>query len=287
MPGREELVAANLPDYPAPERAVAALHALCDYAAWLRKPLRVLTHFPVNRRRVERIINRHVRTGQLQIGEAYAKAVLRAYDFIVPPGQVAGDVEQAVEAADKIGYPVAMKIVSAEIIHKSDVGGVKLNLDSPQGVRDAFDLMMLRIRQAFPQSRLEGVYIEKMCRNGREVILGMTRDPQFGPMLMFGLGGIFVEVMKDVAFHIAPITEGEAIQMLEGTRSFGLLKGVRGQSSVDLGAIATSLQRISQLVTDFPQIKELDINPFIVGETGSQSIAADARITLAAVRKGK
>ena len=287
MPGREELVAANLPDYPAPERAVAALRALCDYAAWLRKPLRVLTHFPVNRRRVERIIHRHVRTGQLQIGEAYAKAVLRAYDFNVPPGQVAGDVEEAVEAADKIGYPVAMKIVSPDIIHKSDVGGVKLNLDSPQDVRDAFDLMMLRIGQHFPEARLEGVYVEQMCRRGREVILGMTRDPQFGPMLMFGLGGIFVEVMKDVAFHIAPITEEEAIQMLEGTRSFGLLKGARGQSSVDLQAIATSLQRISQLVTDFPQIKELDINPFIVGETGSESIAADARITLAAEGKGK
>jgi acetyl coenzyme A synthetase (ADP forming)-like protein len=287
MPGREELVAANLPDYPAPERAVAALRALCDYAAWLRKPPRVLTHFPVNRRRVERIINRHVRTGQFQVGEAYAKAILRAYDFNIPPGQVAGDVEQAVEAAGKIGYPVAMKIVSPDIIHKSDVDGVKLTLNSPQDVRDAFDLMMLRIGQHFPEARLEGVYVEKMCRRGREVILGMTRDSQFGPMLMFGLGGIFVEVMKDVAFHIAPITEEEAIQMLEGTRSFGLLKGARGQSSVDLQAIATSLQRISQLVTDFPQITELDINPFIVGETGSESIAADARITLAAEGKGK
>jgi succinyl-CoA synthetase beta subunit len=180
-----------------------------------------------------------------------------------------------------------MKIVSPDIIHKSDVGGVKLNLASPQAVRDAFDLMMLRVRQRFPEARLEGVYVEKMCRRGREVILGMARDPQFGPMLMFGLGGIFVEVMKDVAFHIAPITEEEAIQMLEGTRSFSLLKGARGQSSVDLQAIATSLQRISQLVTDFPQIKELDINPFIVGETGSESIAADARITLAVEGKGK
>jgi acetate---CoA ligase (ADP-forming) len=286
MPGREELVAANLPDYPAPERAVAALHALCDYAAWLRRPQRVLTHFPVNRRRVERIINRHVRTGQLQIGEAYAKAVLRAYDFHVPPGQVAGDVEEAVEAANKIGYPLAMKIVSPDIIHKSDVGGVQLNLDSPQGVRDAFDLMMLRIGQRFPEARLEGVYVERMCPRGREVILGMTRDPQFGPMLMFGLGGIFVEVMKDVAFHLAPITAEEAIQMLENTRSFSLLKGIRGQSSVDLQAVATCLQRISQLVTDFPRIKELDINPLIVGEAGSESIAADARITLAAEGTG-
>ena len=108
----------------------------------------------------------------------------------------------------------------------------------------------------------------------------MTRDPQFGPMLMFGLGGIFVEVMKDVTFHIAPITEKEAALMLESTRSFALLKGVRGQASVDLAAIATGLQRISQLATDFPQIMEMDINPFIVGEVGLPSVAADARITL-------
>ncbi|MBI5481554.1 MAG: acetate--CoA ligase family protein, partial [Deltaproteobacteria bacterium] len=158
---------------------------------------------------------------------------------------------------------------------------VRLGLGSDQEVRDAFDLMMLRIRERAPTARIEGVYVEKMCARGREVSLGMTRDPQFGPMLMFGLGGIFVEVMKDVTFHIAPITEAEARQMLESTRSFAVLKGVRGQGSVDLDAVATTLMRISQLVTDFPEIRELDINPFIVGEIGAESIAADARITLA------
>jgi acetyltransferase len=131
-----------------------------------------------------------------------------------------------------------------------------------------------------PNAKIDGVYLEKMCKKGREVILGMTRDPQFGPMLMFGLGGIFVEVMKDVTFHIAPITEEEATQMLESTKSFALLKGVRGQSSVDLHAIAVSLQRISQLVTDFPEISEMDINPFMVSTVGGESVAVDARITL-------
>lgn len=280
MPGREELVAANLPDYPSPERAVAALRAMCDYAAWLRRPPRVVMRFPVNRRRVERIIRRHLRTRQLQVGEAQAKMVLRAYGFNVSPGHVASSVEEAMETAEKIGYPVAMKIVSPDIIHKSDIGGVKLNLSSPEAVRDSYDLMMLRIRQRVPEARLEGVYVEKMCEHGREVILGMVRDPQFGPMLMFGLGGIFVEVMKDVTFYIAPVTQEEAMQMLERTKSFALLKGVRGQSSVDVSAIATGLQRISQLATDFPQISEMDINPFIVTEIGRDSIAVDARITL-------
>jgi len=284
MPGRDELVAANLPDYPSPERAVAALSAMCEYSEWLRRPPRVVTRYPVNRRRVERIINRHQKTDRLQVGEPQAKAILRAYDFIVPPGQVAADAEAAVEAAGKIGYPVAMKIVSPDVIHKSDMGGVKLHLGSPEDVRDAFDLMMLRIRQRVPKARIEGVYVEKMCRQGREVILGMTRDPQFGPMLMFGLGGIFVEVMKDVTFHIAPITYDEAMRMLEGTKSFALLKGVRGQASVDLPAIAVALQRVSQLATDFPQISEMDINPFIVGREGSESVAADARITLKSLK---
>jgi acetyltransferase len=280
MPGREELVSANLPDYPSPERAVGALKAMVDYAAWLKRPPRVITRFRVNKRRVQRIVNRHLKMGQYQMGEAQAKAILRAYEFNVPPGSIAATAEEAVECAEKIGYPVAMKVSSPDIIHKSDIGGVKLGLGSPEMVRDAFDLMMLRIRQRVPDARIEGVYLEKMCRRGREIILGMTRDPQFGPMLMFGLGGIFVEVMKDVTFHIAPITHDEAMQMLESTKSFALLKGVRGQASVDLPAIAFGLQRISQLVTDFPQIMEMDINPFIVGEIGGESVAADARITL-------
>lgn len=280
MPGRKELVASNLPDYESPERAVAALRAMCDYAAWLRRPPRVVTRFPVNRRRAGRIIHRHQMTGEIQIGEAAAKDILRAYDFIVPPGQLAATAAEAIEAAGKIGYPIAMKIASPDVIHKSDFGGVKLDLNSPAAVRDAYDLMMMRVAERVPGARIHGVYVEKMCQKGREIILGMTRDPQFGPMLMFGLGGIFVEVMKDVTFHIAPITENEARQMLESTKSFAMLKGVRGEAAVDFAAIATSLQRISQLATDFPAIVEMDINPFIVAPPGRVSVAADARITL-------
>lgn len=279
--GRAALIDARLPDYPSPERAVAALVAMCEYSAWLRRPPRMVTRFPVNRRRVERIIHRHIRTGELQVGEAAAKEIIQAYDFHIPSGALADSAEAAVEIAERIGYPIAMKIASPDIIHKSDLGGVKLHLNSSDAVRDAYDLMMLRIPQRVPTARLQDVYVEKMCGRGREVILGMTRDPQFGPMLMFGLGGIFVEVMKDVAFHLAPITQEEAIQMLESTKSFGLLRGVRGQKSVDVQAIAEALQRISQLATDFPQITEMDINPFIVAEVGRESVAADARITLA------
>jgi acetyltransferase len=289
MPGRGELVASGLPDYPSPERVVAALRAMCGYAAWRRRPARVVTRFPVNRRRVERIIARHIRTRRQQIGEVDAKKILRAYDFTVPLGQVAATADEAVAVAGRIGYPVALKIVSPDIIHKSDLGGVKLALANAEQVRDAFDLMLLRITQRAPDARWEGTYVESMCSGGTEVIVGMTRDPQFGPMLMFGLGGIFVEVMKDVAFHLAPVTADEAMEMLMGTKSYAALKGARGHAGVDLPAVARCLQRISQLATDFPSIAEMDINPLIVGETGTEPVVADARMTLcgASIRNGQ
>jgi len=278
--GRDELIHHSIPDYPSPERAVDTLRAMWDYASWRARPPRILTRFPVNRKRVRRIVNRHQKLEIQQLGEAAAKGILKAYDFTVPEGGLVTNAEDAIAMATQVGFPVAMKIASPDIIHKSDAGGVKLNLGSEEAVRDAYDLMMLRINQRCPEARLDGVYVEHMCKRGREVILGMTRDPQFGPMLMFGLGGIFVEVMKDVTFNIAPITKDEAMQMLESTKSYSLLKGVRGLSEVDLNAIAAGLQKISQLGTEFPGIEELDINPFIVGEPGEESIAADARITI-------
>ncbi|HPG65860.1 MAG TPA: acetate--CoA ligase family protein [Candidatus Hydrogenedentes bacterium] len=283
MAARSVFVAANVPDYPSPERAATAFKAMVDCAAWRNRPPRVVVRFPVNRRRVERILARQKRTGRKEVGEVEGKEILRAYDFHVLPGQLARTAEEAVAVADRVGYPVAMKIVSPDIIHKSDFGGVRLGLSTASKVRDAFDLMMLRIGRRAPEAQLRGVYVEKMGSPGREVILGMHRDAQFGPMLMFGLGGVFVEVMKDVSFYLAPLTHAEAMQMLASTRSFALLKGARGQAPVDLAAIAGALQRISQLVTDFPQVVEMDINPFIVGEVGTPPVVADARMTISGV----
>ena len=280
MPGNEELVAAGLPVYNSPERAVDALKAMYEYSVWRRRPPRVVTRFRVHRRRVERIIARHLRTKRTHVGDIKAKQILSAYGFRIPEGHLASTTDEAVEAAEQIGYPVAIKIVSPNIIHKTDLGGVKLHLSTADDVRDAFDLMMLRINQVAPEAHIEGIYVEKMLARGMEVIIGMSRDPQFGPMLMFGLGGIFVEVMKDVTFHLAPITTEEAFQMLKSTRSYEMLKGTRGEKGVDFAAIANGLQRISQLVTDYPEIIELDINPFIVGDIGTEPFVADARMTL-------
>lgn len=280
LPAREELVSKHLPDYTSPERAVSALKAMYEYSLWRNRPARVLTRYPVNRRRVERILKIYRNMKRVQVGEADAKKILKAYGFDIPKGNLCLTADQAVETAEQIGYPVAMKIVSKDIIHKSDIGGVKINLQNGEAVRDAYDLMMMRIKRSLPDVPLDGVYLEEMASKGREVILGMTRDLQFGPMMMFGLGGIFVEVMKDVSFNLAPITMNEAMQMLKATKSYEYLLGTRGQAAVDIESIAIGLQRMSQLVTDFPQIQEMDINPFIVGAVGTQSVAADARITL-------
>ena len=282
---RAELMRLGIPNYPSPERAVSALRAMCDYAAWRKRPARMVERFPVNRRRVERVLARLERIGRSEVGEVEAKEILRAYDFDIPQGGLATTLDEAISVAEHAGYPVAMKISSPDILHKSDVGGVKLNLANPNQLCDAFELMMLRLRRQFPEAQINGVYIEEMAEKGREIIIGMSRDPQFGPMLMFGLGGIFVEAMKDVTFYLAPVTAEEAMQMLKATKSYALLKGARGQSGVDLAAIANGLQRISQLVTDFPQITELDINPFLVGPVGAGAVVADARMMLSGVGK--
>lgn len=280
VPPLEELVDEGLAIFSTPDRAVAAFQAMYNHSKWLSLPPRVVTRFRVNRRRAGRVIQRSQASGDFRLNEVKAKKILDAYGFNVPQGHLISSSSEAMEYARRIGFPVALKIVSPDIVHKSDMGGVSLNLANAQQVRDSYDLMMIRIKEQVPGAKIEGIYVEKMADPGLEVIIGMNRDPQFGPMLMFGLGGIFVEVMKDVTFYLAPITEEEAIQMLKSTRSYDILEGRRGNKGVDIVAIANGLQRISQLATDYPQIKELDINPFIVGETGTEPIVADARITL-------
>lgn len=280
LPPRSEMVEAGLAIFPTPERAVDAFQAMSHYSEWCSLPPRVVTRFRVNRRRAGRIIQRSQSSGVLRLGEVKAKKILDAYGFTVPQGHMVSSADEAIEYARRIGFPVALKVVSPDIVHKSDMGGVRLNLANNSQVHDSYDLMKIRIQQQVPNARIDGIYVEKMAEPGLEIIIGMNRDPQFGPMLMFGLGGIFVEVMKDVTFHLAPITQDEAIQMLKSTRSYDILEGRRGNKGVDIVAIATGLQRISQLATDFPEIMELDINPFIVGGEGSEPIVADARITL-------
>ena len=280
--GIEILRRNGIPQYDSPEAAVAALRVMYDRLRWLARPQRVVTLFAVNRHKVEQIIDRHLRRGEREIAENESKDILEAYGFVTPKGSIATSADQAVSIADQLGYPVVMKIWSPDILHKSDVGGVKVGLVGAQQVADAFDLMMYRIPKKQPEANIHGVLVQEMCSAGREVILGMHRDPHFGPMLMFGMGGVMVEVLKDVAFHLAPITADEAKDMLVRTKTFQLLAGFRGQEGVDLDALSEAIQRISQLVTEFPQIQEMDINPYVVGPAGVTPIAVDARISVEA-----
>ncbi len=270
----------GIPQYDSPEGAVTTLRVMNDYVTWRNRPKRVVKLFPVNRRKVEQIIERHLRRGVREIAEMESKEILEAYGFVTPKGMIATSADQAANIADQLGYPVVMKIWSPDIIHKSDVGGVKVGLNSPQQVMDAYDLMVYRIPKIMPDAEIHGVLVQEMCKGGMEVILGMNRDPHFGPLLMFGMGGVTVEVLKDVAFYLAPITAEEARDMLSRTRAYQLLEGVRGQEGVDISAIAEGIQRLSQLVTAFPEIKEMDINPFVVGPEGSTPVAVDARISV-------
>lgn len=278
--GVEILRRGRIPPYDTTQGAVATIKVMVDYVRWRSRPKRVVKLFPVNRRKVENIVERHLRQGILDIGEAESKEILEAYGFVTPKGSLATTADQAANIAQQIGYPVVLKIWSPDILHKSDVGGVKVGLASEQEVRDAFDLMIYRIPKKLPDAHILGVLVQEMCRKGKEVILGMHRDPHFGPLMMFGMGGIMVEVLKDVSFYLAPLTAEEAKQMLVNTKTYRILQGVRGDEGVDVDRIAEGLQRLSQLVTEFPQIREMDINPYVVGREGTTPVAVDARISL-------
>ena len=270
----------KIPCYDSPETAVNTIKVMAEYVRWRSRPKRIVELFPVNRRKAETTIEKHLRHGTCQIGEVASKEILEAYGFAIPKASVATTSEQAANIARQLGFPVVLKIWSPQIVHKTDVGGVKLGLESPEEVMDAFDLMMYRIPKKLPDVEVIGVLVQEMVKRGKEVILGMKREPQFGPLMMFGMGGTMVEVLKDVSFFLAPLTASEAKQMLVNTKTYQMLSGVRGQEGVDIETIAEGLQRLSQLVTEFPQIKEVDINPYIVGPKGTTAIAVDARMTL-------
>ncbi len=274
----------HVPHYETPESALATIKAMVGYQRWRSRPKRVVKLFPVNKHKVERIITRQLKSNNTRLGEVYAKEILHAYGFLTPKGQLAASSEQAVNIAEQIGYPVVMKIWSPQIVHKSEAGGVSVGINNRSALIDAYDLMMFRVPKRFPEADIIGVFIEQMQTEGEEFILGMNRDPLFGPLLMFGMGGKLIEVLEDFAFYPAPITAEEAKEMLLRTRTYRLLKGAGEETerklTIDIDEISEGLQRLSQLVTEFPQIKEIDINPYVVGSYGSPPIAVDAMMTL-------
>ena len=279
-PGVDILNEMKVPNYRVPERAVAALAAMSRYRQWREQPPLQVTRFDVDNGKVREVLDRVRQEGRVTIGDAEAREIMQAYGLPMPPSALASTAEEAVAAAERIGYPVVMKIASPDILHKTDIGGVKLNLNTPGDVRDAFDLLVFRATRYMPDAEIWGCLVQQQVRGGKEVILGMSRDPQFGPLLLFGLGGIYVEALKDVTFRVAPIDEREAREMMGEIRAHSLLRGVRGEPPSDLEAIVDTLLRMSQLVTDFPEIAEMDINPLIVFEQGKGALGIDMRLVL-------
>ena len=272
----------GVPTFTFPEDAMRALKAKVRFAEWGRAPLRDYHRYEVKQQQVEQLFAAELKAGRTQLVEVRALEALQHYGFPLVPFKLATSAKEAAAAADEVGYPVVMKISGPKILHKTDVGGVRLNLRDPESVRQAHDEMIASVRDKLGADiEIWGVLVQKMLAPGKEIILGMTRDQRFGPLLMFGLGGIYTEALRDVSFRLAPIREGVAEQMVTDIRSHRLLEGVRGEAPSDVAAIADCLMRLSQLVTDLPQIKELDINPLIVYPRGEGAMVADARIILA------
>ena len=268
------------PQYPYPEQAVRAFHAMVRYKTWREREPAALRRVEADRGTLTLRTLEARRRDQHEMGESEAREVIAAYGFRLPGNVLARMVEEAVVAADKLGYPVVMKIVSPEILHKTDVGGVRLNLRSANDVARAFAGVDASVRRFFPHAAIHGIAVQEQVTGGKEVILGMTRDPQFGPLVMFGLGGIYVEVLKDVAFRVAPFAPDEAEAMIREVRAFPLLRGVRGEKPSDLAAMVDALCRLSQLATDFPEILEMDINPLLVRPEGEGAVAIDCRMAI-------
>ncbi len=268
--------------YSQPEKAVLSLSGLVQYRDFLNKRVdRGFPDFEVNKETVQSILKRVKREGRTSLISVEARQLVQAYGIPVPRSELAQNMRQALDAANRIGYPLAMKVVSPQILHKTDIGGVKLNLNTERDVMLAFNEIIRNANLLMPGARIFGVEVQEMVPTGKEVIVGMNRDLQFGPLIMFGLGGIYINVLKDVSFRLAPVSIQDSTEMITETKSYVLLRGIRGEASSDIDSIADTILRISQLSTDFKEISEIDINPLFVYERDGGVLALDVKIMVA------
>jgi acetyl coenzyme A synthetase (ADP forming)-like protein len=285
---RALLNAASLPAFIFPESAVRALVGMSRYRRWLERPAGTVRDFPdVDAQRVGDILATAIASGRSRLSEMDALSLLAAYGVPVVPSRPATTAEEAIRAAQAVGFPVVLKVMAPELSHKSDIGGVIVGLQSQREVRGAYHEIMDRLAEGgVGGDRVEGVLVQEMVTGGRETIIGTAFDPSFGPLIMFGLGGIYVEALGDVAFRVHPVTDIDAAEMIRQVKGYKLLEGVRGEKGIDVASLEETIQRISQLVGDFPQIAELDINPFFVFEPGRRPMAIDARVILSSEAVG-
>jgi acetyl coenzyme A synthetase (ADP forming)-like protein len=279
--GIDILTSFGVPNYPFPERAANAFRAMSAYRTIKSRPKLEYTHFNVDQKAAATVFDQARAENRLSIGDTESRQILQAYGLRIPKSEIADSPEKAAAIAGKIGYPVVLKIASPDILHKTDIGGVKVGLQNASDVRDAYELMVYRAQRYIPEARIWGCLVQEMAPSGGlEILVGMNRDPQFGPLITFGLGGIYVETLKDVTFRVAPLSLQEAEEMMMQVKAHALLDGVRGQPPMDKAAIVDTLLRVSQLVQDFPDIIEMDINPLMVYHQGEGALALDMRLVL-------
>ena len=275
--GMAELDDTPIPAYRFPESAARALGAMWRYRQWLDRPVAEVRRFDVDGARVGQIIASALREDRERLTVPEAFEVLDCYGIPIAPFRIASAEEDVVEAARELGYPVVLKAVSQDIVHKTEAGAVKLDMRDEDSLRAAWKEIADALDSESPEARDAGVLVQRMWTGGRETIVGMATEPQFGPIVMFGLGGVYVEVQRDVAFRVQPVSTVDALEMIRSLRGYRILEGVRGEEGVDLATLSEVIERVSQMVGDHPEIQEMDINPFLAFPEGQASIAVDAR----------
>ena len=277
---REILADGDVPYYTYAEGAIRTLAAMIKFSNWIKAPAGTITKFKVNKAKAKKIFDKVKKEKRPNLLEEEGQDVLKAYGLPLPKSGLAKTETDAIKLAKKIGYPVVMKIASPQIIHKSDAGGVKVNLTNEKEIKEAFKTIIKNAKKYNKKAEIKGVLIVEMVKGGKEMIIGSKLEPGFGPVIMLGMGGIYVEVLKDVTFKLAPVTNKEADDMISEIKTQKLLQGVRGEKPSDITKLSECIQRLSQLVTDFKEIKELDMNPVLVMDKGKGCRILDVRIGL-------
>ena len=277
---REILANGDVPYYTYAEGSIRALRAMLTFTNWIKNPPGKITKFTVKKDKVKKILDKAKKEKRSALLEEEGQEILKAYGFPLPASKLAKNKKEAVSTAKKIGFPVVLKIASPQIIHKSDAGGVKVNLKNAKDVENAFDTIIKNAKKYNKKADIKGVLVVEMVKGGKEMIIGSKLEPGFGPVVMLGMGGIYVEVLKDVTFKLAPMTNVEADHMISSIKTKKILEGVRGEKPSDVKKLSECIQRLSQLVSDFNEIKELDMNPVLVMEKNKGCKVLDVRIGL-------
>ena len=268
----------NMPFFMYAEEAADGFNRLNQQRKWMERPQGSTPNYNVDKAKAESIIKQSLSEGRAQLTTRESIDVLDAYGIRVCKSGFATNIDEVVEVGNRIGYPVVMKMTSKTTSHKTDVGGVRINIQSEEQLRNEYNDLIAKLTEKGLIDGLEGVIIQEMVKGNREMVCGIATDPQYGPMMMFGLGGVFIEVMKDVTFRIAPLTDVDASEMIKSVKAYKLLEGARGTTPAQMDQIQETLLRLSQLVTDYPFIDELDINPLLISEKTGEGIAVDGRI---------